>query len=926
MNTMKTVSIPQLLLKQLASAMSALALTTAVTFADSHIWTGGGTTGYWGDTHNWDNGNRPSAGEPPPVVLRFPSIAAQTFNTNDISGLAIDEMRIERAGYVLDLGNATLAGSIVMSSPFPGQSRLYGDPALTGNVQFDIDVDLTLVAFAQLGGNGGLTKLGNGTLQLSGKNSFKDLARASAGCVEVTHDAGLGETNAGTVQDIGACLRLVNVFIEDESLVLAATLDVVGTNHWTGPVQIVRDSLVLTATTGDELTFSGVVSESRALVKRGAGRLIFAGEESNTYDGELRVAEGALLLAKHPPMSQPLDAFAGPVFVGTSPAGGLTAVLRNVEDDQIPDKNVVTVHATGRWEIDGHKETIGGVFYSGGGGVSTGPGVLTLEGDIMAIGDGGPMISTGLLLGELSLGGGTRSLIVSNDANLDVYATVTDGSAIGGIVKLGTGVVLLRSANSYSGVTTVSEGILGAVHDGALGATSAGTVVASGASLALSSLVTVTGEALELNGLGYTGTGALYGNGQCTWAGPITLATTARVVSEVGGELHLRAPIGGPAGFDKDGGGRVFLEGNDANTFAGPVTVSLGQLLLTKTNAMAVPGPLIVGGGAMLAEAVIVEPEQISNLAPVSINVPGRLRVAGVSEAIGSLAGDGELACPQGTLRVGINNATTHFAGPISGDGVLNLVKVGTGGLLLSGTATQTGGTVIENGTLYIDGTFTGGLVTVANGGTLGGNGNLFAVSVNGGAVAPGSSPGTLHIQSIPFTAGSRLVAELNGTLPGSYDQLDVSGGCNLANATLVLVPGFTPALGDSFTLITRPPAAPPVSGTFAGLPEGAKFVVGTNAFEITYLGGDGNDVVLRSIAAPQPAIFTDIIPLGGVMKLRAEATAGFNYTLEATTNLAPPVVWLPIGTVLANPNGVLAINDPDPPNYAQRFYRFVLP
>jgi hypothetical protein len=91
-------------------------------------------------------------------------------------------------------------------------------------------------------------------------------------------------------------------------------------------------------------------------------------------------------------------------------------------------------------------------------------------------------------------------------------------------------------------------------------------------------------------------------------------------------------------------------------------------------------------------------------------------------------------------------------------------------------------------------------------------------------------------------------------------------------------------------------------------------------------VGGDGNDVVLRAIAAPQPATFTDIIPLGGVMKLRAEATAGFNYTLEATTNLAPPVVWLPIATVLANPNGVLAINDPDPPTYAHRFYRFRLP
>ncbi|MCI0748078.1 MAG: autotransporter-associated beta strand repeat-containing protein [Verrucomicrobia subdivision 3 bacterium] len=919
---MKTTHTKEFL-KRIAFCCALLALLAAR--ADTHIWTGQGMTAYWSDTHNWDNGNSPSAGEPAPVVLRFPSMALQTFNTNDIAGLTIDTIRLDRAGYVIDLGNATLAGSVIMQSPFPGQSRLYGDPLLAGDVQFDIDTDLALVILAQVGGNGGLTKLGNGTLQLAGKNAYKDMTRVDTGCIEVTHDAGLGETAAGTAQSVGACLRLVNVLIKEESFALGGTFEAAGTNECTGPVAIPCDSLVITATTDDQLTLSGILSGDQILTKRGAGRLILTGEDSNTYNGELHAAEGVTLLAKKPSGTDALDAFAGPVFVGTTPAGP-TAILQNVQNDQIPDKGVVNMLASGRWEIDGNKEAINELRYAGGGGVNTGPGQLTLTGDITVVGDGGPTITTSLLNGNVSLDSSVCSLIVSNDANLEIYATLGDGSNPAGLRKLGNGVVRLRSPNLFSELVNVDEGVLDAVHDEALGSPSAGTVVSSGASMALSSMVTIRDEPLVLNGNGYAGNGALYGNALCTWAGPITLATAARIFSEPGGEVHLRGVISGPAGFEKAGDGRVVLEGNDSNTFGGSVNVSLGQLQLTKTNAVAIPGPLVVGGGAALGEVVVLEPEQIASAAPVNVNVPGRLSVVGVNEAIGSLHGDGELACPQGALHVGVNNMNTHFAGPISGDGVLNLVKVGTGSLRLSGVATQTGGTMVQNGTVFVDGTFTAGLVTVEPDGTLGGNGNLFAVSVNGGTVAPGNSPGALHIQSIPFTASSRYVAELNGTLPGSHDQLDVSGGMNLANATLEIVPGFMPATGDTFMIVTRPAAAPPPAGTFAGLPEGTKFVRAGIAFEITYMGGDGNDVVLRVIPSPTPAKFTDIIPFWPLVKIGAEGTPDWTYILEANDSLTSPASWMVIGNALANPNGVLVINDNDAVNHTNRFYRFRLP
>src|SRR5262249_47014075 len=55
------------------------------------------------------------------------------------------------------------------------------------------------------------------------------------------------------------------------------------------------------------------------------------------------------------------------------------------------------------------------------------------------------------------------------------------------------------------------------------------------------------------------------------------------------------------------------------------------------------------------------------------------------------------------------------------------------------------------------------------------------------------------------------------------------------------------PANGTQFILINND-GVDPVSGTFAGLPEGGTVFVGGAPFTISYVGGDGNDVVLTSV------------------------------------------------------------------------------
>ncbi len=95
----------------------------------------------------------------------------------------------------------------------------------------------------------------------------------------------------------------------------------------------------------------------------------------------------------------------------------------------------------------------------------------------------------------------------------------------------------------------------------------------------------------------------------------------------------------------------------------------------------------------------------------------------------------------------------------------------------------------------------------------------------------------------------AKLEGPPDGTTPDTeYSQLNVAGAVNLTGAALALSGSYTPVVGDAFTIVAND-ASDPVAGTFAGLPEGAIIAdflgSGLNAI-ITYVGGDGNDVVLH--------------------------------------------------------------------------------
>ena len=117
------------------------------------------------------------------------------------------------------------------------------------------------------------------------------------------------------------------------------------------------------------------------------------------------------------------------------------------------------------------------------------------------------------------------------------------------------------------------------------------------------------------------------------------------------------------------------------------------------------------------------------------------------------------------------------------------------------------------------------------------------------GRLAPGDQkPGVLHAGNVVLHAHAQLDVRLRAH---HSDQLEVSGNINLGRAILdvSLLGGFHPAAGKTFVIIDDDGSGP-VHGRFAGLAQGATFVVDGELFSINY-HGHHHDVVLTALAPP---------------------------------------------------------------------------
>jgi autotransporter-associated beta strand protein len=186
--------------------------------------------------------------------------------------------------------------------------------------------------------------------------------------------------------------------------------------------------------------------------------------------------------------------------------------------------------------------------------------------------------------------------------------------------------------------------------------------------------------------------------------------------------------------------------------------------------------------------------------------IDGGVLQLGNGGASGSILGD---VVDNGVLA--FNRSDTYtFSGAISGAG--GVIQFGTGNTILTAVNTYTGATVVNGGTLSVNGSIASSPVFVNFGGTLGGNGTVGPTTIfGGGTLSPGNSVGTLTVNgNLVFTAASLYMVEVEGN---TADRTNASGTATLAGSVGVSYLGGHPE--RRYTILS---AAGGRTGTFDSL------------------------------------------------------------------------------------------------------------
>ncbi len=760
-------------------------------------------------------------------------------------------------------GNITANGAA--SSPTISGNLHLGSSSRTFSV---INANSTLIISAAIadGSSGGIpflpadiTKSGLGLLLFSGANTYGGPTTVNDGILQLNNNLALGRTftpvpgSAATFVNSNAVLLLNNAHVTNEVLTLNSTnpngaLQDNSTADWAGNITL-STNVVIEASSA--FGIEGTISGPGGFTKIGASTLTLRGTANNTYAGPTVVQAGILPLDKS--ASHSLNNSSS-LTIGDDVGGVGADIVRyvNANGNQIQISVPITINSSGLLDLNGHSDDLGDLTFNGGH-ITTGAGTLNLNGNVTANANTN---SQAIIDGQMSISSPWIFNTVGHHFSPDLIINAAISGVGGGITKNGVGELSLTASNSFSGLVTLNDGFVLVDNAFALGTTNSGTVVNTGAVLALRFGVDVAREALTLAGTGQSVFGALSSSfGSNSWAGNIVLADNTLITVESGDFLNLSGSISGPGSLTKSRTGTLIYSGGSANNYAGVTTVNAGTLVLAKSiGDAAMTNSLVIGDGSGGVNADVVRTEVTSQLpgtTRVTVNSSGLFEIT-QGENFGSLAGSGNVIAnvlPSLGLAPGFDNSSTTFSGVISGTG--DFYKEGSGTMTLSGNNTYTGSTRIAGGKLLVNGSQPQSPVIVGAVGILGGSGTVGNINNTvGGVVSPGSSPGILTSSNVVLSgASSDFTVELAGPFAGSgYDQLNVRGTNNLGGATLNVTAGFglsnAPVAGDTFTILNND-AAEAITGTFAGLANGATFTADNLSFRINYNGGSGNDVVL---------------------------------------------------------------------------------
>ncbi len=429
--------------------------------------------------------------------------------------------------------------------------------------------------------------------------------------------------------------------------------------------------------------------------------------------------------------------------------------------------------------------------------------------------------------------GGTIGAVIAGAGNYNTGVGPTSGNVPISLNKFGSGTLFLtNTANTYTGATIISAGAL-----------DVGTITDTGGS---SGKLAGTSGRLNLNGGVLQGNGVFarnlgYSNGQVSWNG-------------INGATSTYAS----GGFAARGGDLTVALGGTSSPTAltwGLPSSQTTTFFLTESGAQT--GVLVFG----------------STTSDGQVDFRNDVDLGSTTSAIYHRT----IMVNQGT---GTDSA--KLSGVITSTVEHGLIKDGAGKLILSGTNTYSGDTVVAEGSLLIDGDQSGatGAVTANTGATLGGLGIIGgATTISSGAnLAPGSFVGGASQNHGVLTFSSTLALEgattmeISGTTRGTdYDGITTGAGLLTYGGSLTFDFGSSILVGgETFDLFDIGGGAS--DGNFTEVSIGGSYIASLsnsdgvwtgsgNGFAFTFTESTGDLLVAAVAAVPEPS--TTILIMG---------------------------------------------------------------
>ena len=608
----------------------------------------------------------------------------------------------------------------------------------------------------------GMTMSGTGTVMLGTANTFTGQTDLTAGTLILAHANALQNS---TLNNTGGTL------VFDSSVVANAfTLGGLAGSQAIALQNNAGSPLAVAVTVGNNnasTTYSGNLSGAGSLIKAGSGTLTLTGDLSG-LSGAYTNQAGITVMNSTPGLTGAVSVTGGELQL-TSTANSLGAASSvTVAGGILRFDNATTTNYSVNSLTAGSN-----VFINNGSTLSLTTGTLnfgTTASVIQSTGTTGKLTS-GAVSGNLTLTANTALI----DEQIKVQI-VNNGATAVNLVKNGGGQVTLQNANTYTGTTTVGNGVLVANNSAAFG-TGAVTLGNGGTAQVYLGNGVNTANALTIasNNASFAGALQARGTDTATWSGPI--AITAAQSS--GGH------------FSSDPGALLNLTGAITSASV-PVIHRNGNVVYSGGGSYAtlqVTGTAKVGANNGIATNASVT---IGNSGNAILDLNGFSQtLTGVTKGTGGTATISNTGATASTLTLTNTGAVTYAGTIVNGTGGVSLVQSGAGTTTLTGANTYTGNTTVNAGTLSLSSAYLADASTVniaATGATL--DLNYIAVdTVNqlflGGVLQVPGTWGSLASSAAHKDAritGTGILSVTTGALNSPFDLWATSKGLTTGN------------------------------------------------------------------------------------------------------------------------------------------------